>query len=93
MRAVWQDTIIAQSDDIVEVEGNAYFPLAALGRRYVVDSNTHTTCAWKGVASYYSIKVGDAVNADAAWFYPQPKPGAEAVAGRVAFWRGIKVEQ
>jgi uncharacterized protein (DUF427 family) len=93
MRAVWQDTIIAQSDDIVEVEGNAYFPLAALDRRYVVDSNTHTTCAWKGVASYYSIKVGDAVTADAAWFYPQPKPGAEAVAGRVAFWRGIKVEQ
>jgi uncharacterized protein (DUF427 family) len=93
MRAVWQDTIIAQSDDIVEVEGNAYFPLAALDRRYVADSNTHTTCAWKGVASYYSIKVGDAVNADAAWFYPQPKPGAEAVAGRVAFWRGIKVEQ
>ena len=93
MRAVWQDTIIAQSDDIVEVEGNAYFPLAALDRRYVVDSNTHTTCAWKGVASYYSIKVGDAVNADAAWFYPRPKPGAEAVAGRVAFWRGIKVEQ
>ncbi len=91
MRAVWKDTIIAQSDDIVEVEGNAYFPLASLDRRHVQDSGTHTTCPWKGVASYYSIKVGDAVNTDAAWFYPQPKPGAEAVAGRVAFWRGVQV--
>jgi uncharacterized protein (DUF427 family) len=91
MRAVWKDTIIAQSDDIVEVEGNAYFPLAALDRRYVQDSSTHTTCPWKGVASYYSIKVGDALNADAAWFYPQPKAGAEAVANRVAFWRGVQV--
>lgn len=92
MKAIWNDTVIAQSDDIVEVEGNAYFPLASLDRQYVVGSDKHTTCPWKGEASYLSLKVGGQVNTDAAWFYPQPKPGAEAVAGRVAFWRGVKVQ-
>lgn len=92
MKAIWNDTVIAQSDDIVEVEGNAYFPLASLDRQYVVGSDKHTTCPWKGEASYFSLKVGGQVNTDAAWFYPQPKPGAEAVAGRVAFWRGVKVQ-
>lgn len=92
MKAIWNNTVIAQSDDIVEVEGNAYFPLASLDRLYVVGSDKHTTCPWKGEASYFSLKVGDQVNADAAWFYPQPKPGAEAVAGRVAFWRGVQVQ-
>lgn len=92
MKATWNNTVIAQSDDIVEVEGNAYFPLASLDRQYVVGSDKHTTCPWKGEASYFSLKVGDQVNTDAAWFYPQPKPGAEAVAGRVAFWRGVQVQ-
>ncbi len=92
MKAIWKDAVIAESDDIVEVEGNAYFPLSSLHREHVLPSNTHTTCAWKGVASYYSVKVGDAVNTDAAWYYPQPRGGAEAVAGRVAFWRGVKVQ-
>ncbi len=92
MKAIWNDTVIAQSDDIVEVEGNAYFPLASLDGQYVVGSDKHTTCPWKGEASYLSLKVGGQVNTDAAWFYPQPKPGAEAVAGRVAFWRGVKVQ-
>lgn len=92
MKAIWNHTVIAQSDDVVDVEGNAYFPLAALDKQYVVRSDTHTTCPWKGEASYFSLKVADQVNPDAAWFYPQPKPGAEAVAGRVAFWRGVKVQ-
>lgn len=92
MKAIWNNTLIAQSDDIVEVEGNAYFPLASLDRQYVVGSDKHTTCPWKGEASYFSLKVGDQVNADAAWFYPQPKPGAEQVTGRVAFWRGVQVQ-
>jgi len=91
MKAQWNGTVIAESDDIVEVEGNAYFPMASLDRRHVVDSATHTVCGWKGRASYFSLKVGEAINADAAWYYPEPKAGAEAVAGRVAFWRGVKV--
>jgi uncharacterized protein (DUF427 family) len=91
MKAQWNGTVIAESDDIVEVEGNAYFPMASLDRRHVVESATHTVCGWKGQASYFSLKVGDAVNTDAAWYYPTPKAGAEAVAGRVAFWRGVKV--
>jgi uncharacterized protein (DUF427 family) len=91
MKAVWNDTVLADSDDIVEVEGNAYFPLSALDRRYVADSDTHSVCPWKGTASYFTVQVGDAVNRDAAWYYPTPKPGAEAVAGRVAFWRGVRV--
>lgn len=92
MKAIWNGAVIAQSDDIVEVEGNAYFPLASLDRQYVQSSATHTTCPWKGVASYFSLKVGDATNADAAWYYPQPKSGAEAVTNRVAFWRGVQVQ-
>jgi uncharacterized protein (DUF427 family) len=91
MRAIWNEAIIAQSDDIVEVEGNAYFPLSALDRRYVRESDTHTICSWKGQASYFSVQVGDKVNRDAAWYYPDPKPGAESVADRVAFWKGVRV--
>lgn len=92
MKAIWNGAVVAQSDDIVEVEGNAYFPLESLDRKFVFESQTHTTCPWKGRASYYSLKVGDSVNTDAAWYYPQPKSGAEVVAGRVAFWRGVQVQ-
>jgi uncharacterized protein (DUF427 family) len=73
--------VIAESDDIVTVEGNACFPAAALNRQYVVDSATHTTCHWKGVASDYTL-----------WYYPTPKSGAEQVKDRVAFWKGVTVE-
>lgn len=92
MRAIWNGAVIAASDDTVIVEGNHYFPLSALDRRYLTDSDTHTVCPWKGTASYYSISVDGAVNRDAAWYYPDPKPAAAAVAGRVAFWRGVEVK-
>jgi uncharacterized protein (DUF427 family) len=92
MKATWNGTVIAQSDDIVTVEGNAYFPAAALDRKYVVDSDTHTTCHWKGVASYYTLDVDGKKNPDAVWYYPTPKAGAEQVKDRVAFWKGVKVE-
>ncbi|MFN7645753.1 MAG: DUF427 domain-containing protein [Burkholderiales bacterium] len=92
MKATWNGTVIAESDDIVTVEGNAYFPAAALQRQYVVDSATKTTCHWKGVASYYSLDVGGQKNPDAVWYYPTPKAGAEQVKDRVAFWKGVKVE-
>ena len=92
MKAIWQDTVIAESPDTVQVEGNHYFPMSALKREFVVDSATHTTCSWKGVASYFTIRVGSAENKDAAWYYPTPKKGAEEVQDRVAFWKGVKVQ-
>ncbi len=91
MRAIWHDTVLAESDDTVLVEGNHYFPLASLHCEFFRDSEHHSTCAWKGIASYYDVVVGDAVNADAAWYYPQPKDAAAAVADRVAFWKGVSV--
>jgi len=92
MKAIWNGTVIAESDDIVTVEGNAYFPAAALRREFVVPSDHHTTCGWKGVASYYSLQVGDQLNRDAVWYYPDPKPAAAEVRDRVAFWRGVQVQ-
>ncbi len=91
MKAIWNATVIAESDDTIVVEGNHYFPAASLDRRYVVDSDTQSVCPWKGVASYYSLDVDGRRNEDAVWYYPEPKPGAEQVAGRVAFWRGVEI--
>ncbi|MBA2963881.1 MULTISPECIES: DUF427 domain-containing protein [Ramlibacter] len=91
MKASWNGKVIAQSDDTVVVEGNHYFPDSALDRRYVTFSNHKTTCAWKGQASYYSLLVDGELNTDAVWYYPDPKPEAEMVRGRVAFWRGVEV--
>jgi uncharacterized protein (DUF427 family) len=91
MRATWNGTLLAESDDTVVVEGNHYFPPESLRREHFRDSTTHTTCGWKGVASYYDVVVGDHVNADAAWYYPTPKTAAEHVRGRVAFWKGVSV--
>jgi uncharacterized protein (DUF427 family) len=92
MKAVWNGAVIAQSDDTVVVEGNHYFPAAALKREFIAPSATHTTCHWKGVASYYSLQVGGQINADAVWYYPDPKPEAQHVKDRVAFWKGVKIE-
>jgi uncharacterized protein (DUF427 family) len=92
MKATWNGAVIAQSDDTVVVEGNHYFPESALDRQYVTFSNHKTTCAWKGQASYYSLLVHGELNPDSVWYYPDPKPEAEMVRGRVAFWKGVKVE-
>lgn len=91
MKAVWNGEVIAESDDTVVVEGNHYFPRAALRDDVLEASDTHTTCGWKGQASYYTLNVGGQRNADAVWFYPDPLPGAEQVADRVAFWKGVQV--
>jgi uncharacterized protein (DUF427 family) len=91
MKAIWNDTVIAESDNTVLVEGNHYFPESSLKKEYVTFSNHKTVCAWKGTASYYSLLVNGELNADAVWYYPDPKSGAEMVAGRVAFWKGVKV--
>jgi uncharacterized protein (DUF427 family) len=91
-RAVWNGAVIAESDATVVVEGNHYFPIESVNRSHLRDSATHTVCPWKGTASYYDVVVGDEVNADAAWYYPEPKDAAKQISGRVAFWRGVKVE-
>jgi uncharacterized protein (DUF427 family) len=91
MKAVWNGVTIAESKDIVTVEGNAYFPDTSLDRAYVKPSDHHTTCPWKGVASYYTLDVNGQQNPNAAWFYPAPKDAARQIAGRVAFWKGVQV--
>lgn len=92
MKAIWNGAVIAQSDDLVVVEGNQYFPDSSLNRDYITFSNHKTSCAWKGQASYYSLIVNGELNPDAAWYYADPKPEAEMVKGRVAFWKGVKIE-
>ncbi len=91
MKAIWNDTVIAESDDTVVVEGNHYFPRESLKDEFVADSSTTSHCPWKGDASYYSIVVNGETNTDAAWYYPTPKSAASEIAGRVAFWRGVQV--
>lgn len=93
IRATWNGTVIAESDATVVVEGNHYFPIADVRREHLQPSRRQTVCPWKGVASYYDVVVGDRVNRDAAWFYPDPKPAAQRVEGRVAFWHGVRVER
>ena len=92
-RATWNGAVIAESDDIEVVEGNLYFPAGAVRREHLAESDTHTVCPWKGTASYYHVVVDGEQNRDAAWYYPDPKPAASNIAGRVAFWRGVKVER
>lgn len=92
MKAIWNGTVIAESDDIVTVEGNAYFPASALRREFTLPSDHHTTCGWKGRASYYSLQVDGQINRDAVWYYPDPLPAAAQVRDRVAFWRGVQVQ-
>lgn len=93
MKAVWNNTVIAESPDTVLVEGNHYFPEASLKREFTTFSNHKTSCAWKGQASYLSLLVNGEMNADAVWFYADPKPEAEQVRGRVAFWKGVTVSE
>ena len=93
MKAIWNGAVLAESDDTVVVEGNHYFPEAAVDKKYLQPSDTHTFCPWKGEASYYTVVVDGETNKDAAWYYPQPKPAAAEIDGRVAFWRGVKVEK
>ncbi len=90
--ATWNGVVIAESDQTVVVEGNHYFPMASLKKEFFKPSSTHTTCGWKGVASYYSVEVSGKANPDAAWFYPQPKDAAKNIANHVAFWKGVSVQ-
>jgi uncharacterized protein (DUF427 family) len=91
-RATWNGTVLAESDRTEVVEGNHYFPPESIRREHFRDSATHTVCGWKGTASYYDVVVGDQVNRDAAWYYPEPKDAAAQIKGYIAFWRGVEVE-
>ena len=91
-QAIWNGAVVAESDRCEVVEGNYYFPPDAIKTEYFKPSNTHTTCSWKGQASYYTLSVAGEENKDAAWYYPEPKKKASNIKGYVAFWRGVKVE-
>jgi len=91
-KATWKGAVLAESDECVVVEGNQYFPSGAVRREYLRPSATHTTCPWKGVASYYDVVVDGETNRDAAWYYEAPKPAAAEIRGRIAFWRGVRVD-
>ncbi|MDZ7743735.1 MAG: DUF427 domain-containing protein [Bacteroidota bacterium] len=92
MKAIWNNQIIAESDDIVNIEGNSYFPVESVKKEYLRDSQTHTICPWKGKAFYYSLEVNGKINKDAAWYYPEPSEPAKAIKGRVAFWKGVQIK-
>jgi uncharacterized protein (DUF427 family) len=90
-KATWNGTVLAESNQTVEVEGNQYFPIEAVHREYLKPSNHQTVCPWKGTASYYDVEVNGQRNPNAAWYYPQPKAAASQIKDRVAFWKGVEV--
>ena len=92
MKAIWNNQIIAESKDTVVIENNHYFPHESINKKFFKPSETHTVCPWKGTASYYSLSVNGKDNKDAAWFYPEVSELAKGIKNRVAFWKGVKVE-
>jgi len=93
VKALWENTVVAESDRTVVIEGNHYFPPESIKREFFQASDTHSTCPWKGRASYYDLRLGAHVNKDAAWYYPEPNEAARPIKGYVAFWRGVKVTE
>jgi len=91
MKAIWNDTVIAESDKTVVIENNHYFPEDSINKEFFSKSETHTTCPWKGVASYYTLEVEGEKNKDAAWYYPEAKHAAKSIENHIAFWKGVKI--
>jgi len=91
-KAIWNGTVLAESNQCEVVEGNQYFPPDSINKEYFQESSTHTSCPWKGQASYYTIVVDGQENKDAAWYYPSAKEKAKNIEGYIAFWKGVKVE-
>ena len=91
MKAIWKNTVLADSDDTVNIEGNHYFPPSSLNMDYFTESETQSVCPWKGTANYYSLKVKGNENEDAAWYYPEVSELASSIKGRIAFWKGVEV--
>jgi uncharacterized protein (DUF427 family) len=92
MKAIWNNTVIAESNDTVVIENNHYFPEDSIKKEFFKPSTSHTTCPWKGQASYYTLEVDGKENPDAAWYYPETSELARAIKGRVAFWKGVTIE-
>ena len=93
MKAIWNDEVLANSNDTIVVEGNHYFPSSSLNAQFFKKSEKHTVCSWKGTANYYDVEVNGQSNKDAAWYYPEPKSAANNIAGYVAFWKGVQVTE
>ncbi|MDB5147928.1 DUF427 domain-containing protein [Mucilaginibacter sp. cycad4] len=93
MKAIWNNQVIAESNDTIVVENNHYFPKESVKAEYLKPSDVHTTCPWKGLASYYSLEVDGKENQDAAWYYPEPKEAATNITNYVAFWKGVKITE
>jgi uncharacterized protein (DUF427 family) len=91
VKAIWNDKVLAESDETIIVEGNHYFPPQAINEEYFQESNNHTVCPWKGTASYYDVVVNGDVNRNAAWYYPSASLAAKNIEGYVAFWHGVRV--
>lgn len=91
MKAIWNNKIIAESDETIVVEGNHYFPPASVKKKYLNNSNMHTVCPWKGEASYYDVEVDGEIADMGAWYYPKPSEAAKKIKGFLAFWRGVKI--
>ena len=93
MKAIWNNKIIAESNDTIVIENNHYFPPNSVKKEYLKDSGTHTICPWKGTASYYTLKVDGKENTDAAWYYPETKNAAKEIENYVALWRGVQISE
>lgn len=93
MKAIWNNEIIAESNETKMVENNHYFPPNSIKTDLFKPSNTHTNCPWKGVASYYTLEVNGSENKDAAWYYPETKHAAKEIEGYVAFWKGVQITE
>lgn len=93
MKAIWNDTVIAESEDTIVIENNHYFPAESIKKEFFKESDSHSTCPWKGLASYYTLTVEGKENKDAAWYYPEVSELARTIKGRVAFWKGVRIEK
>lgn len=93
VKAIWNETVIAESNNCEIIEDNYYFPPEDVNKQYLQESDTESTCPWKGQAHYYNVLVNESVNEDAAWYYPDPKPAAKKIKNYVAFWKGIQIEE
>lgn len=93
MKAIWNNTILAESNETKVIEGNHYFPPESINEEFFKSSDTHTNCPWKGMASYYTLEVNGKKNVDAAWYYPETSELAKQIIGYVAFWKGVAIEE
>jgi len=93
MKAIWNNTVIAESNETILLENNHYFPSESVNKEFLVSSGTHTICSWKGEASYYTLNIDGKTNPDAAWFYPDPKAAASQIKNYIAFWKGVHVSK